>query len=254
MANELDRLKEVGFAQAGEWVLAGDKLELRLDGNWRSMKKVLYAFFVSGHLVYIGKSGSQLGTRMQRYKTPPQNTASGASTNIQNHRRIREALMAGNLVEIYAFASAVNQLIGEFELDQAAGLEDSIIHRLQPSWNNHKSQTQSSKSRMKTTLAAPAVPSSTEHRLGPSPRKADFDVELQRQLAVAAATGARMLDLSARDLHVAVGGYPSATNGCHAMPSCCSAMWAEKRPADEVLAQPPKGKGASLKIRYFLPR
>ena len=253
MAKDLNRLVEAGFTRAGEWVLVGDKLDLRLEGNWRSTEKVLYAFFVAGQLVYIGKSGSKLGTRMQRYKTPPRNAGSGASTNIQNNRRIREALLAGHLVEIYAFASAMNHQIGAFELDQAAGLEDSIIRHLQPVWNTRKSKTQPEKAnqRAKTSETETSLTNAHTHRLSPSPSKVDFDVELQRQLAAATSAGAKMLDISAKDLHIAVGGYPGPR---HAMPSCCSAMRAEQRTTDEVLAQPPKGKGASLKIRYFLPR
>jgi len=253
MADDLNRLVEAGFARAGEWALVGDKLDVRLEGNWRLTEKVLYAFFVAGQLVYIGKSGSKLGTRMQRYKTPPRNTESGASTNIQNNRRIREALVAGHLVEIYAFASAMNHQIGTFELDQAAGLEDSIIRHLQPAWNTRKSQTQPSKAhlRAKTSELGPVLTNAHVHRLSPSPRKVDFDVELQRQLAAATSAGAKMLDISAKELHIAVGGYSGPS---HAMPSCCSAMRSEQRLTDEVLAQPPKGKGASLKIRYFLPR
>lgn len=83
------------------------------------------------------------------------------------------------------------------------------------------------------------------------PKTSDFLAELERQLAAASASGGRLLDISAKQLHIDVGGYPSRN---HAMASCSSVMWAAKRPEDEVLHQPPKGKGASLKIRYLLPR
>jgi hypothetical protein len=38
------------------------------------------------------------------------------------------------------------------------------------------------------------------------------------------------------------------------MPSCCEAMYAEKRTGDVIIARPPEGMGASLTIRYQLPR
>jgi hypothetical protein len=38
------------------------------------------------------------------------------------------------------------------------------------------------------------------------------------------------------------------------MPSCCEAMYAEKRTGDVIIARPPEGMGASLTIRYKLPR
>lgn len=38
------------------------------------------------------------------------------------------------------------------------------------------------------------------------------------------------------------------------MPSCCQAMYHEQRADDEIISRPPKGKGATLTIRYRLPR
>jgi 5-methylcytosine-specific restriction protein A len=38
------------------------------------------------------------------------------------------------------------------------------------------------------------------------------------------------------------------------MPMCCQAMYKLKRASDEIVSAPPKGKGASLTIRYLLPR
>jgi len=51
------------------------------------------------------------------------------------------------------------------------------------------------------------------------------------------------------DLHRKVGGYPGRN---HRMPTCCSVMMAFKRSQDEILNSPPKGKGATLKIKYYL--
>jgi 5-methylcytosine-specific restriction protein A len=38
------------------------------------------------------------------------------------------------------------------------------------------------------------------------------------------------------------------------MPSCCQVMYGEQTSFDRVLHAPPKGKGASLTVRYQLPR
>jgi hypothetical protein len=38
------------------------------------------------------------------------------------------------------------------------------------------------------------------------------------------------------------------------MPVCCAVMHAARRPGDEILSSPPSGRGASLLIRYRLPR
>ncbi|WP_179093444.1 hypothetical protein [Paenibacillus sp. FSL H8-0259] len=45
-----------------------------------------------------------------------------------------------------------------------------------------------------------------------------------------------------------LGGYPGLN---HSMPSCCKAMYDYKKPIDTVMEAPPKGKGATLKIRYY---
>jgi len=57
------------------------------------------------------------------------------------------------------------------------------------------------------------------------------------------------IDLVARDIHIACGGYPGSN---HKMPICCHAMRKLMKGTDEILpGGPSKGNGASLKIRYF---
>ncbi|GEN45402.1 HNH endonuclease [Alkalibacillus haloalkaliphilus] len=58
------------------------------------------------------------------------------------------------------------------------------------------------------------------------------------------------VDISSRELHKKIGGYPGAN---HNMPSCCDVMYEHMNENDEVLESPKKGKGASLFIRYYLP-
>ena len=59
------------------------------------------------------------------------------------------------------------------------------------------------------------------------------------------------LDIISGQLHRIVGGYPGKH---HAMPTCCAAMKKLMKVGDLILVEPPKGKGATLKIRYILPR
>ena len=81
--------------------------------------------------------------------------------------------------------------------------------------------------------------------------KFDFMAELRSQLAHAEERGAPHVDINSGKLHRQVGGYPGNQ---HRMPSCCDVLRAEMENEDQVLNAPPKGKGASLTIRYFLPR
>ena len=80
---------------------------------------------------------------------------------------------------------------------------------------------------------------------------ADFRSELRAQLAHAEGRGAPYVDVNSGELHRKVGGYPGNN---HSMPVCCEVMYAEMSSDDEVVNAPPKGKGASLTIRYRLPR
>lgn len=80
----------------------------------------------------------------------------------------------------------------------------------------------------------------------------DFREELGAMIQRAQRQGRPHVEVNAGELHRAVGGYPNG--GAHRMPACCEAMLLEKRVGDEVVFQPPEGKGASLTIRYRLPR
>jgi cytoplasmic iron level regulating protein YaaA (DUF328/UPF0246 family) len=84
-----------------------------------------------------------------------------------------------------------------------------------------------------------------------TPSASDFENALRSLLSTAQEEGRPYLDVVAGDLHRMVGGYPGTQ---HRMPSCCGVMRNAVKPGDEVLNSPRKGKGASLMIRYNLPR
>ena len=79
----------------------------------------------------------------------------------------------------------------------------------------------------------------------------EFRAELSAQLNQAEKRGAANVDINAGELHRKIGGYPGRGNR---MPVCCDALYGAQGAGDEVIAGPPKGKGASLTIRYQLPR
>lgn len=97
-----------------------------------------------------------------------------------------------------------------------------------------------------TTLAAEATAEGNS-----MPATADFREAIRKKLRLAELGNAAFLDINSGELHREVGGYPGPNA---AMPSCCNAMYAEQKATDSILTQPPKGKGASLTIRYKLPR
>ena len=81
------------------------------------------------------------------------------------------------------------------------------------------------------------------------PTADDFRKELQNIFCEN--EGKPSIDVNSRKLHRAIGGYPGEN---HRMPVCCDVMYDEMSARDKVLQSPPKGKGASLTIRYRLPR
>ena len=56
------------------------------------------------------------------------------------------------------------------------------------------------------------------------------------------------IELTSGDIHREVGDYPG-TN--HRMPVCCDVMYSRMNGDDKILYAPPKGKGATLTIRYY---
>jgi hypothetical protein len=76
-----------------------------------------------------------------------------------------------------------------------------------------------------------------------------FRQEIEKQKREARANGQKYVDIRSGDVHAIVGGYPG-TN--HRMPACCNVMYSMMGKNDGILNAPFKGKGASLKIRYYL--
>ena len=77
-----------------------------------------------------------------------------------------------------------------------------------------------------------------------------FRLQLDKLLFEAKRLGFVAVEIKAGNLHRLVGGYPGPG---HAMPTCCEVMRKRMKASDLIVAQPPKGNGASLIVRYQLP-
>ena len=84
-----------------------------------------------------------------------------------------------------------------------------------------------------------------------TPTAPDFRAALSTILGKASREGAAFVEVKSGDLHRIVGGYPGTD---HRMPICCSVMRSAIKAGDRVVAEPPKGNGATLVLRYQLPR
>jgi hypothetical protein len=84
-----------------------------------------------------------------------------------------------------------------------------------------------------------------------TPGTDEFRASLQKRFAEAEQTGKSYCGVKAGDLHREVGGYPDQD---HPLRTCCEVMRQTMRDTDKVLQETPSGRGASLLIRYMLPR
>jgi 5-methylcytosine-specific restriction protein A len=83
------------------------------------------------------------------------------------------------------------------------------------------------------------------------PTAPDFESALRNSFIQAQQRGEPYIDVRAGDLHKSLGGYPGRN---HRMSTCSEVMWRLFRSSDTVLHSPPKRHGASLNLRYNLPR
>jgi hypothetical protein len=85
------------------------------------------------------------------------------------------------------------------------------------------------------------------------PTAEEFKMELHRMMYEAMQEGKETADINAGELHKRVGDYPDPN---HRMPVCCQVMQSAiaSDAGDVVLSGPPSGQGASLTVRYVLPR
>lgn len=78
-----------------------------------------------------------------------------------------------------------------------------------------------------------------------------FERILTAWLQNAEQTRVEHIDIISRQLHCAASNYPGPN---HRMPVCCQVMINSMEPGDLEVEAPPQGNGATLKIRYYLPR
>jgi len=124
-------LLDLGFEEVGEWLFEGGSLQFRLTQH-SNERNILYAFVAQGEVKYIGKSNQTLNGRMNGYKHP----GPTQSTNINNNARIKDLLHKGIPVQILAFVQKEEMFYHDVPINRAAGLEDNLIARIRPPWNN----------------------------------------------------------------------------------------------------------------------
>lgn len=129
----MNRLLDIGFIKIGYWELLHGELHYVMTESFCDVCNNLYAFVCDGEVKYIGKTTRLLKKRMYHYKKP----GFSQSTNIKNNTYIREALQQNIAVDILVLPDNGLMHYGQFHLNLAAGLEDSIIKMINPEWNGN---------------------------------------------------------------------------------------------------------------------
>jgi len=127
----IGRLLKIGFQLAGRWILRDARPICDIRADAPTSPNVLYAFVTDSVVRYVGKTTRGLQKRLYGYEKP----GPTQRTNIRNHDRIKTALSNGTQVDIYVMPDSGLHALGEFPINLAAGLEDSIIKKLKPEWN-----------------------------------------------------------------------------------------------------------------------
>jgi hypothetical protein len=78
---------------------------------------------------------------------------------------------------------------------------------------------------------------------------ADFRGAIEKLLIEGKSRGMTHIDITSGEVHRQVGGYPGRN---HRMATCCDTMRSIMKENDSIISEPPKGKGATLVIRYRL--
>ena len=84
------------------------------------------------------------------------------------------------------------------------------------------------------------------------PTAEEFREQLFEVFRVATEQGQPFVTVKAGDLHREVGGYPDRRT--QRMPVCCNVMRGAMLEGDVIVSEPPKGAGATLTVRYCIPR
>lgn len=144
ISTNLGRITSIGFRKVAEWKLRDNttlEYEFLSDTDSQRAKvkrNVLYAFSDDITIYYIGKTTRELKRRMDDYAYGYENL----KTNKKCHDAILEKLRYNERVYIYSFYLESPLKFGEFEINIAAALEDSLIKNIEKIWNGRQKTAQ----------------------------------------------------------------------------------------------------------------
>lgn len=164
-----EKLEEIGFREVARWRLDGDRLAYDLVEDAPELEaicrfpNVLYAFTSGDAVLYVGKTTKSVRLRFIGYCNPGPSQV----TNQKCHAEIKALLKRNCAVSISVFSGDRFLRYDVFEINLAAGLEDSLIRVLRPRWNGKfvTGAFVSETAEIEAQSTIPATPSSSPHRV-----------------------------------------------------------------------------------------
>jgi len=185
-----ETLLNVGFRDVAKWVQAsdGNGIDYLLDGAnaeahsaMLEVRSALYAFVQGGKVNYIGKTARSIKKRFVGYCNPGKTQL----TNVRCHSNIKALLKEGEEIRILVLTPISDLRYGEFQIDLAAGLEESLIVALSTPWNGREGKRPvTEEAEREATEEIEAAPTSPPYVV-PSPSACDRQAKFQIKLSSA---------------------------------------------------------------------
>jgi hypothetical protein len=115
----MNRLIDIGFRKVGEWKILSESINPNLS-DLANSSNILYAFVFDGKALYVGKTTQTLQRRLYGYQKPGPSQV----TNIKGNKLLKELLIEGKSVDIYALPDNGLHHFGAFHLNLAADHND----------------------------------------------------------------------------------------------------------------------------------
>lgn len=202
-----------------------------ISPKWSGVMGV-YSLFFNNELKYIGQCIDFTKRFNLGYgQIQPGNClVKGQSTNCKINKLIMDAVKNNIKVELYFY-----------ETNSYDEVESKLIKYYDPVFNEKGGKTILENSNKKKETKFYGNVKSTGVKLGVN----DVYEYIEGVLQNAKSNHSKYIELTSRDIH-------KDLKLVRRMPTVCDAMYKLKKPTDIIIYSPPKGKGSSLCIRYYL--
>jgi hypothetical protein len=122
LPNRIENLLRLGFMPVGMWSQTTEGIECVYESEFDA-KKALFAYVIGESVVYLGRPhrGANVPAARTGYVT----------------RSIRNALNRDKVIKVYALLDWEPFEHKGLTVNVAAGIEDELVERMQPPWNNY---------------------------------------------------------------------------------------------------------------------